>query len=596
MISKVFAALSKYGTYPTLRKAVLRIRRSPLLNNYPYWIKSFERCEIEAFISNADTDQTETSNVKLVVIMQVCDRNPDFLSATIDSLQNQSHKNWELICMILEHGNERSRSLLASRESRDARISVQSEIAPDQVHNATTKLLLNLQQGFVTFIGQDDLLHPRTLECLATAICMEPKVKLLYTDEDRIDANGNRFDPYFKPNWNPELLLSQNYINCLSCWRAEFLLQLADTSDPIEGVQNHSLLMRAAPKIVDGDVFHIPFPLYHMRASATEESSAVSNNHLELAQGNVPAIADYWSQTTGNRAQAEVSIDCQNNLYHSNVELNHWPHVTLVIPHRNSPALLQSVLELWTKTDYPNLNLVLVDHCSTDTKTRKMLDELAGTDRATICDYDGPFNFSRMCNLGVKNAEADSHICFLNNDVQLVDFNWLKILVPYLEIAGVVAVGPLLLYPDYSIQHAGIALGIGGFAGHYFKHLPYGATSYQRWAYSTRNTSALTGAALLTKRSVFDSVGGFDEEVFPTSFSDVDLCLKLSQHGRLVFCPDSKLIHLESQSRPKTDDLENIQRLREKWGDEIESDPYFPTIFSRLTEVMTPDYRNSRPL
>jgi GT2 family glycosyltransferase len=224
-----------------------------------------------------------------------------------------------------------------------------------------------------------------------------------------------------------------------------------------------------------------------------------------------------------------------------------------------------------------------------------MLEELAGTDRVTICEYEGAFNFSRMCNMGVKCTDPGSYICFLNNDVQLLDFNWLKNLAPYLEISGVVAVGPLLLYPDFSIQHAGIALGIGGFAGHYFKHLPYGEPSYQNWAYSTRNASALTGAALLTRRSDFDAVGGFDEEAFPTSFSDVDLCLKLSQLGRLVYCPDSKLIHLESQTRPKTDDLENIQRLRDKWGNRIDDDPYFPTIFSRLTENMTPNYRTPRP-
>ncbi|MCB1705768.1 MAG: glycosyltransferase [Halioglobus sp.] len=596
MISKVFTALSKYGTYPTLRKAVLRIRRSPLLNTYAYWIRSFECVEIDTFIGKASVGKPAPSAIKLRVILHVCRPDSGFLSATFESLQKQSHKNWELICINSQARNTQLKSTLASLQSKDTRITVRDGVDRGQFRNETANVLRELDGGFVMFVGQDDLLHPRALECLAAAICLEPDVNLLYTDEDKIDANGNRFDPYFKPHWNPELLLSQNYVNCLSCWRSEFLLHLENISDDLEGVRNHRLLLRAAPSIRDTNVFHIPFPLYHQRTSSTEGSSATSDDHLALTRVDGEAIANYWSLATGNKAQANVSIDSQHDLYHSNVELAHWPEVTLVIPHSNSPALLQSVLELWTKTDYPNLNLVLVDHSSTDSQTREMLDELAGAERVTICDYQGPFNFSRMCNLGVRKSNPDSHICFLNNDVQLLEFSWLKTLVPYLEISGVVAVGPLLLYPDYSIQHAGIALGIGGFAGHYFKHLPYGSSCYQRWAYSTRNTSALTGAALLTRRSAFDSVGGFDEEVFPTSFSDVDLCLKLSQRGRLVFCPDSKLIHLESQTRPKTDDLEYIQRLREKWGNEIERDPCFPTIFSRLTEIMTPDFRNTRPL
>lgn len=542
-------------------------------------------------MASAGYNAESTSNKKLTVIVPLSGLNNSNLGDAIASVQRQTHNNWELICIAESPVPQEIADLLAHHESSDPRISWKVLSGDKQ---ASSNVFRDAGENFVIFLGQNDMLHPRALECVAVAVSAQPQVKLLYTDHDKIDANQTRFEPYFKPKWSPELLLSQNYIDSLICWNSEFLQKLPRMREGIEGARDHALLLQAALLLEEKDTLHIPFPLYHLRASddpSTDDSTKLS---CQLENGR-KAIADYWTQTTDCRVAPEVVVDDPLNLYHSKIELRHWPDVTLVIPHKDSPGLLKSILELWTQTDYPKLNLVLVDHASTDPVTRSMLDELTGTDRVTICEYEGPFNFSRMCNHGVKCADLNSYICFLNNDVQVLDLGWLKNLVPYLEISGVVAAGPLLLYPDFSIQHAGVALGIGGFAGHYFKHLTYGAPSYQHWAYSTRNTSALTGAALLTRRSDFDRVGGFDEKDFPTSFSDVDLCLKLSQLGRLVYCPDSKLIHLESQTRPKTDDLENIQRLRNKWGDEIDADAYFPTIFSRLTESMTPNYRTFRP-
>ena len=591
MISRVFSSLSKYGTYPTLRKAVLKIRRSPILNTYAHWIKNFECREINEFVAAAGCDPQRSADTKLTVIIPVNGLDTDYLGDAIASVQRQSHNNWELICVIESAKHHELADFLALRGQSDSRISLRALCGEEQANGGP------FQDGnheLVIFLGQNDMLHPRALECLAVAASTMPQVKLLYTDHDRIDAHQTRFEPYFKPQWSPELLLSQNYVGNLICWNSRFLQTVRDRQESVDEEQEHAMLLRAAPQLKEEDVFHIPFPLYHHRVDGHSDADSSMETPCQLESGS-KAVADYWSQAIDCRVEPEVIVDSPLNLYHSKIELQTWPDVTLIVPHRDSPSLLKSVLELWTQTDYPKLKLVLVDHSSSDPAAREMLDELAGTDRATISKYEGPFNFSRMCNQGVKSADPNSHICFLNNDVQLLDFGWLKNLVPYLEISGVVAAGPLLLYPDFSIQHAGIALGIGGFAGHYFKHLPYGAPSYQRWAYSSRNTSALTGAALLTRRSDFDAVGGFDEVDFPTSFSDVDLCLKLSQLGRLVYCPDSKLIHLESQTRPKTDDIENIQRLRSKWGAEIDADTYFPTIFSRLTESMTPNYRTFRP-
>jgi GT2 family glycosyltransferase len=592
MISRVFSSLSKYGTYPTLRKAVLKIRHSPILNTYSHWIKNFECREINEFISAAGCELQRIADTKFTVIVPVSRLDTDLFGDTVASVQCQSHNNWELICVIDSSNHQELADFLTLRGHSDPRISVQALSACNEPNDSVLK---DAGQEFVIFLGQNDMLHPSALECLAVALSTRPQAKLLYTDHDRIDAHQTRFDPYFKPHWSPELLLSQNYVGNLACWSYRFLQEVQGLQAGIDNeVQKHATLLRAAPHLKEKDVFHIPFPLYHHRVVGDPDADSSVETQCQLEVGS-KAVADYWAQAMDCRGEPEVIVDPTLNLYHSKVELQNWPEVTLVVPHRDSPSLLKSMLELWTQTDYPRLKLVLVDHSSTDPTAKKMMDELAGTDHVTVSEYKGQFNFSRMCNQGVEHADPNSYICFLNNDVQLLDFGWLKNLVPYLEIPGVVAAGPLLLYPDFSIQHAGIALGIGGFAGHYFKHLPYGAPSYQHWAYSARNTSALTGAALLTRRSDFESVGGFDEKDFPTSFSDVDLCLKLSKRGRLVYCPDSKLIHLESQTRPKTDDIENIQRLRRKWHAEIDADTYFPTIFSRLTESMTPNYRTLRP-
>jgi GT2 family glycosyltransferase len=386
--------------------------------------------------------------------------------------------------------------------------------------------------SWICIVPAGDRLAEGSLAIYTKAVLDNPKSWLIYADDDLI-TDGRRETPHFKPSWNPELFEHHDFMTGAAVVRVipEFLSDLPD--------QNWSTLLikRAAAR---GQPLHIPAVLHHRKARP---------------QPVVPKEAKLGSQA-----------EC--------------PLVSIIIPTRDQASLLRTCVEGVRRTTYPKIELVIVDNDSSDPAALDYLDELrrVGT---IVKSIPGPFNYSALNNQAAKQAAGDL-LCFLNNDVEIVGDDWLSILVPHAIRDDIGAVGARLLYPDRTIQHAGVVTGVGGGAAHAHRFLRESDAGYFQRHHLPQRVSAVTGACLVVAKSKFNAVGGFDEEQFPVAFNDVDLCLKLNSRGWQAFYePRAALIHHESKSRGKDSLIENrarfaaeLQALKRSWGTDRLRDPY----------------------
>ncbi|HXH07158.1 MAG TPA: glycosyltransferase family 2 protein [Vicinamibacterales bacterium] len=423
--------------------------------------------------------------------------------------------------------------------------------------------------AFVGLLDPGDALSPSALYEVARTLERRSDCDVIYSDEDRIDALGLRHAPRFKPDWSPELLLSQNYIGRLAMMRSEALRLAGGFRSGFPGAEEWDLLLRLSRR---GSGFvRVTECLYHRGAQEPRPGpaceQAVVREHCE-AVGLVGATVT--SSFGGCRAV--------------------WPTrgrplVSIVIPNRNAAAVLGQCLRgLLRATRYPRREVVVVDNGSTEPDVLALYEELARAQAATIVPFDRPFNFSAACNAGAAAARGEL-LLFLNNDVEVIEPDWLEELVRWAQRPEVGVVGAKLLYPDGSIQHAGVVFGLG-LVGHLFAggsertSGPFGSPACYR------NFLAVTGACQMMRREVFDRIGGYDER-FILSFSDVVLCLMAWRFGyRVVYTPFARLIHHESYSRRRQDyqqDIELLARCLAQWG--FVEDPYFHPALNATSPV-----------
>lgn len=540
------------------------------------------------------------------VVMPVCDPPLWMLAEAIESVRAQAYGHWELCIADDASRDDAVRLLIRQEAARDSRIRTVFSATCGGV-SANTNRALSLASGdHVAFLDHDDRLAPDALLVMAEELARAP-APVLYSDEDRIAPDGRHVAPAFKPGFDPELLSSLNYVCHLLVAERRLVLEAGGLREGYEGVQDHDLVLRLLERVGAAGIRHVPRILYHWRINPASLSG--NGNPAALLAGLERVVAEHHGRIGSGAA---VTADRETHAHSGGLFSARIryplpapaPKVSIVVPTKDAVELVRDcVSSLLAKTDYPDFEIVLVDHDSADPRSRPFFDSLARDPRVRVVDFHGPFNWAAINNAATSVCRG-SALCFLNNDIVAITPSWLSEMVSLLARPGVGAVGAKLLYPNGTVQHAGVVLGAGDaagqVAGHAFAGLGADEPGHLGQAVLPRTVSAVTGACLLTSRNAFEAVGGFDMVHLPVAYADVDYCLKLQQAGlRVVWTPHARLYHLETQTRGTDDTPEKMERLagearhlRACWGDRLRNDPFYNPHF----ESFGPTYRLLRPV
>ncbi|ATB34481.1 glycosyltransferase [Melittangium boletus] len=498
-------------------------------DGYPEWCAEHE----PALIARAAEALTHLTARPLVSLVVAVDDPPEpLLRACIESVLAQSYEHWEL-CLV-DDGSQAPhvRELLARYARQDRRIRVQHLPSHGGIAHATNAAIALAEGEFVGFLEQEDTLAPHALAEVVLRLAREPDAELIYSDEDRLDASGGRFGPFFKPDWSPDLLRSVNYLHHFVVVRRAPLTEAGGMREGFEEARNYELLLRLSERV--RRIVHVPGILYHARASDVPASDA-----------GVRALREHLAR---RGEVAEVSEVAPAH-YRVRYPVRGTPLVSIIVPFKDKPELLRMLTgTLLEKTRYPHFELLLVSNNSTQPETFEVLESLTDP-RIRKLTWDHPFNYPAINNFAAREARGEL-LLFLNNDMEIVDPEWLDELIGQAQRPEVGAVGAKLLFPDRTVQHAGAVVGITGFAGHPFWRMPDTATwtpfGHADWV---RNYLAVTSACVMLRRELFEQLEGYDER-FLLCGSDVDLGLRLVARGlRVVYTPHTRIIHHESASR-----------------------------------------------
>ena len=489
--------------------------------------------------------------------------NEIYLQQAIDSISRQIYSEWEVLLI----GN----TALKIGETAQIR-----KIMTDSVKRAE-QLNLGLQQAtgdWIICFEAADQFAPQAFYALAKAVQHDENIKLVYSDHDYLDATGTRYDPYFKSDWNPDLFHAQNYLRFFTAYSREFIDKLGGFQDYVEN-EEYDLSLRCVENLKATAPLHLSEVLYHHR-KADQTQTLILNPQTACA-----ALTAHF-QRQRQTVQISTIVGGHTRIHYALPE--ELPLVSLIIPTRDKLSLLEQTLEgLLHKTDYPNIELIIMDNGSVETATLAYFKTLMQQDaRVRVIRHDAPFNYSELNNLGVAQSRGKI-IGLINNDLAVIHEAWLSEMVSHALRPEIGAVGAKLLYPNETLQHAGVIVGLGGMAGHGFKHLPKAFAGDHWRPHLTQNYTAVTGACLLMRREIFEEVGGLNAKDLKVAFNDVDLCLKIRQRGyRIVWTPHAQLYHFESISRGSDNTPRKYLRLRHElnymaniWGKELARDPYY---------------------
>jgi glycosyltransferase involved in cell wall biosynthesis len=557
----------------------------------------YERFYSETSKNNSDktrldfTDADRTAVLKHIgtfprspfisVVMPVFDTSAALLSDAIESILQQCYQNWELC--IADDASQKSETIKTLKEyaARDPRIKIVYRELNGNISVATNSALEIANGEFVAFFDHDDLLHETALYEVALEINKHPDANIIYSDEDTIDESGKRSIAHNKTSFNPELFLGQNMINHLGVYRRSLIEKIGGFRVGFEGSQDYDLALRAWAEGSIEQIHHIPAILYHWRRAAAKKS--FSEAHLAKCIAAARAAIQDYLDLEGEGAKV---TEAPYNKFHSRIMRQvpiPQPLVTVIIPTKDRADLLSVCVDgILNKTDYSNIEILIVDHESKSPETLELFKKLDFDRRIRIIPFSGQFNYSAINNMAARKAKG-SILALLNNDIEVLEPNWLSEMVSHAVRPEVGAVGAKLLYPNGRVQHAGVVLGYEGSAGHSFHYAKKNAPCYFGYALLTRAVSAVTGACLVVRKEVFLEVGGLNEKNLAVAFNDVDLCLKIQTKGyRNVWTPFAKLIHHESLTRGYEDTREKkarvkleIKYLQQTWHDLIADDPFY---------------------
>jgi GT2 family glycosyltransferase len=509
---------------------------------------------------------------KVSIITPVYNPSEGDLAECIKSVLVQVYGNWEL-CLV--DGGSTSRHVkrtLTGFSRCDERIRYVRLWRNQGIVGNSNAALKRATGEYVAFLDHDDTLAPFALYEVVKALSASRDADFLYSDEDKIPAAGRaRYGPYFKPSWSPDLFLSVMYTCHLGVYRRSLVDRLGGLRAGFDGSQDYDLTLRvteATDKIV-----HIPKVLYHWRSVEGSVASSVHEKRYAYEAAK-KALGDALERRQiAGRVEDGRELGC----YRVRRAIRGTPLVSIVIPIKNRADLLQRcILSIRDKTGYEHYELIVVDNQSDDPSTIEYLEQLKREPHVRVLPYDHPFNFAAINNLAAELANGEM-LLFLNNDTEVKVPEWLEAMVEQAQRPEVGAVGAKLLYPDNTVQHAGVVLGLRrGVAEHAYKGLPDDDPRYFQNLHVIRNYSAVTGACLMTRKQLFQEVGGFDAEHLPVAFNDVDLCLRLRERGYwIVYTPYAVLYHHESATRGRELDPSEEDYMKTRWKAAIEDDPFY---------------------
>ena len=515
---------------------------------------------------------------KISVLVPLFNTPGKYLDELVGSLLRQTYPRWELVLADASTTEEERVAAHLKKWADEPRIRV------CRIENRDIAANTNAAAAFATgswlaLLDHDDVLSPNAMYEVARAAAEQP-CPFLYSDEALFTSDITRPTAgHFKPDYSPDYLLSCNYICHLAAFTKELYDAVGGERSECSGSQDHDLFLRMTE--CTGGAYHIPKVLYYWRVSAASTAGGVAAKPY-VEQAAIRALDDHLART-GVAGHAEKGLF--PSTYHVVYDLpSPLPTVSVLIPNKDHTDDLEKALHsIYTVNDYPAFEVIVIENNSTDPATFAYYEEAQRRyPRLRVVTWEGPFNFSAINNFGRKSAVGD-YLLLLNNDVEVLSPAWMREMVMQAAQPGVGGVGALLYYPDDTVQHAGVIVGLGGFAGHSHKYARRGASGYMFRQATVNDLSAVTGACLLVPAAVYDAVGGLDES-FAVAYNDVDFCLRIRQAGyRIVFTPYAELYHYESKSRGL--DLKGTakdrfageqQRLQERFGREtLLHDPYY---------------------
>ncbi|MDP2407681.1 MAG: glycosyltransferase family 2 protein [Hydrogenophaga sp.] len=529
--------------------------------NYLEWVRRYDTPDAAAMEVMRQQVAALKTLPRVSVVMPTYNANLVWLGEAIQSVKDQLYPHWELCIADDASTDSAVRSFLEQLAAEDARIKLVFRSTNGHISAATNSALDEATGDWITFLDHDDLLPPHALFYMVRSIEANPDARMLYSDEDKLDEKGRRFDPYFKCDWNPDLFYSHNLVTHLAFYRKDLIAQTGGLREAYAGAQDYDLVLRAIEHITPGQIVHVPFILYHWRAHAGSTATADLNIKPYAMLAGERALNDHFKRI-GVRARAQFV----GHGYRARYKLPDVPPlVSIIIPTRNMVHLVKVCIEsIKAKTRYKNYEIILMDNGSDDPAALAYFAEQAQADNFRVIRDDSPFCYSAINNLGAREARGEI-LVFLNNDIEIITHEWLDELVSQACRPGIGAVGARLLYPNGMLQHAGIVLGIGGWAGHSHKGFSSLALGYVGRASLISSFSAVTGACLAVQKQHFMTVGGFDEVHLRVACNDVDLCLKFTEIGlRNIYTPFASLFHHESATRGYEDTPEKMARFQQE--------------------------------
>jgi GT2 family glycosyltransferase len=541
-------------------------------NDYHRWIHDFEKrdpAQIQLKL------QTFLRQPRISIIVPVYRTRAAILEKTIRSVLNQSYPDWEL-CIADDCSRSPEVDAILDRYSAsNARIKVVRLPENGGISAASNAALATATGEFTGLLDHDDELAQDALLRVVDALNRKPDTDVIYSDEDHIDDNGLRSDPFFKPDWSPDLILGENYICHFLVLRTSLCRELGGFRSETDFSQDMDIVLRASLKTQR--ILHIPRILYHWRTNVYTGDRASDAHQRRALETSRRAVEDYLKAMGTSAIVVPGAVPSR---WRVRYPIPKNQSVRVIVPCGGNLTLLKRCLTgLAEKTDFRAYGVSVIDN-SQGTEVADFVGNWSAGGRKVSCvDYrNRPFNFSAMNNMAAKNVQ-EALLLFLNDDVSMIHADWLTAMVELASRPEAGAVGAKLLYPDNTIQHAGVVVGIFGIAGHAFKGAFAEDRIYFDFPHLIRNVSAVTGACLMVSTEKFWACGGFDEEAFPVSYNDVDLCLKLSQKGyRILYTPHAQLYHHEAASKRATDkDPRPAETMlfKARWKGTIEADPFY---------------------
>lgn len=546
--------------------------------NYGKWCSRYDTLNDEGRQALRRRITAMSAPPLISVVMPTYSPKPEMLREAIESVRAQLYPHWELCIADDASPTSETQAILTEYASLDNRIKVVLRPVNGHICAASNSALELAAGTWIALMDHDDLLPEHALFWLADEINTHPDARLIYSDEDKIDERGVRSFPHFKPDWNIDLIRSINYFSHLGAYQTDLVREVGGFRLGFEGAQDHDLVLRCAERVAPAQIRHIPRVLYHWRSHA--QSTAESMDAKPYAQQAGERALNEHYERSGIRARAEATRFGYRTRY---ALPDPAPLVSLIIPTRNAVNLVRQCIEsIEQKTSYPNYEVILVDNGSDDPQALAYFSSLAESPNMRVIRDDREFNYSSLNNAAVELARGEL-VGLINNDIEVITPDWLDELVGTAIQPGVGAVGARLWYPDKSLQHGGVILGLGGLAGHAHKNLPAGATGHYMRAVLAQSLSAVTAACLVIRKEIYQAVGGLDPVNLKVAFNDVDFCLRVREAGyRNVWTPYAELFHHESATRghdiapeKKARFESEVKYMLRRWGAIVQEDPAY---------------------